>query len=364
MRQSLTSPKDKSPMHSQIPYRRTRNKRASLSVSFSIVIALLLSACGANNVAPTQAPPKTKSSVQLHWLHSVSFSPLYIAADKGYFADEHLDVNIMEGGFDAEKKFIDPIEQVVSGKADFGTADGTTILNARASGKPVVAIATIYQRHPLVLTSLDDKHITKPADLVGKTVHTSGSSTVLLQALLRSQGIDPAKVNIVERKDLTEGPLVKGEADVIDAWLITEIVTLKLKKINFNVILPSDYGIVVYPEVIFTTEETLLKKPEVVDHFLRATLHGIQTAVDDPQYSATLSQKYDKAHSAEEISLAMQQSLPLLLPAKSKPGAMTAEVWKDTYAILRDQKILTGTLDVEKAFTLTFLNNINGSSTK
>jgi NitT/TauT family transport system substrate-binding protein len=351
-------------MHMRSSHCRTLTISPSVFVPVFIMMALLLSACGAGTVAPTQPPPKTKTSIQLHWLHSISFSPFYIAADKSYYADAHLDVDILEGGFDAQKRFIDPIEQVVSGKAEFGTADGTTILNARANGKPVVAIATVYQRHPLALTSLADKNIRRPSDLIGKTIHTSGTSTILLQALLRSQGIDPAKVNIVARKDLTEGPLVKGEADVIDAWVITEIVTLKLKKIDVNLILPSDYGIDVYPEVIFTTEETIRNKPEVVDRFLRATLRAIQTAADDPDYSAHLSQKYDKAHSLEEIALAMQQSLPLLLPTKSKPGMMTAEVWKDTYTILRDQNILSGSLDVGKAFTLTFLNTIYGSTTQ
>jgi NitT/TauT family transport system substrate-binding protein len=324
------------------------------------MLALVLSACGAANVAPAQQPT-AKATIQLHWLHSISFSPYYVAVDKGYYANEHLDVNILEGGFDAQKQFIDPIEQVVSGKADFGTADGTTILNARANGKPVVAIATVYQRHPLVFTSLASKNIRRPSDLIGKTVHTSATSAIMLQALLRSQRIDPAKVNIVARQDLSEAPLLKGEADVIDAWLITEIVTLKLKKIDFNMILPFDYGIEAYPGVLFTTEDTIRNKPELVDHFVRATLRGIQTAADNPDYSARLSQKYDKVHSPEEISLAMQQSLPLLSPANSKPGMMNAQVWKDTYAMLRDQGLLSGTLDVDKAFTLTFLNNIYGT---
>ena len=340
------------------------NLRVFLYTLSFLVIGLSVSACGAGTVQPTPTKATTKTSIQLHWLHSVSFSPFYIATDKGYFANEGLDVGILAGGFDEKGNFIDPIERVVSGKADFGTADSTTILNARASGKPVVAIAAIYQRHPLALTSLRAKGIVKPQDLIGKTIQTTGTSKILIQALLRSQGIDPQQVKIVERKDLTEKPLLTGEADVIDAWLITEIVTLKLNKVDVNLILPGDYGIEVYPEVLFTTEDMILKHPDVVNHFLRATLNGIQTAVDNSQYAAQLSQKYDKEHSPENITLAMDQSLPLLLPATRKPGFMDAKVWQYIYTMLKDQNLLDSSLAIEKAYTLTFLNDIYGNDAK
>src|SRR5262249_53498964 len=149
-------------------------------------------------------------------------------------------------------------------KADFGILDGTTLLSARADGKPVVAIAAIYLRHPLALISLADKNITKPADLVGPKLQISGVSTVIFQALLRSEKLDPAKMNILERTDFTSTPLLDGSADVIDGWVTNEAVDLTQSGHKINMVLVSDYGIDVYPDIIFTTEDRINKNPDLV----------------------------------------------------------------------------------------------------
>jgi hypothetical protein len=54
----------------------------------------------------------------------------------------------------------------------------------------------------------------------------------------------------------------------------------------------------------------------------------------------------------------MEISLPLLQPAGTNLGAMDPAVWEFTYQTLLDQEMLTGTLDIEQAYTLDFLNKI------
>jgi ABC-type nitrate/sulfonate/bicarbonate transport system substrate-binding protein len=287
-----------------------------------------------------------------------------MAEDKGYYAGENLDVDLLAGGFGAEGQFIDPLQKVVSGEAEFGIVESTLLLPAREAGMPVVAIANIYQRHPLALTSLAEKNIVRPQDLVGKTVQLSQNSTVLFQALLSAEGIDPASINVVERTDFTINPLINGEADVIDGWVINEIVPLTQGGYEFNMILPSDYGIDLSPAVIFTTEDMIANHPDLVKRFLRATLQGIQSAADDPARAAALSVEYKTADNvpveASEEAIAMQQSLPLLLPAGTRPGLMQPELWDFTDQVLVDQGILERPLDIEAAFTTKFLDEIYG----
>ena len=52
----------------------------------------------------------------------------------------------------------------------------------------------------------------------------------------------------------------------------------------------------------------------------------------------------------------MRLALPLMNPAGSQPGMMTAESWQTAYQILRDQGLLKQELDVQQAYTLTFLD--------
>ena len=115
-----------------------------------------------------------------------------MAEAKGYYADEGLDVELMGGGFDEDGNFISPVDKVLSGEADFGVLSGDLLLANRAEGKPLVAIASIYQRSPAAFASLAKNNIKRPSDLVGKTVMIDlGSATGLVyKALLSSQGID------------------------------------------------------------------------------------------------------------------------------------------------------------------------------
>src|SRR5688572_8042876 len=307
-----------------------------------IVVPLLLTLTMALAACQGQDKPQTSSaqeevSIQLNWLHSIAWASFYAAADEGYYRQQDLEVNVLEGGFDSDGNFIDPIQEVVSGNADFGIADGSVLLEAREQGQPVAAIATLYQRHPLVFTSLATNDIIRPQDMAGTTVHVSGNSRVLLQALLRAQNIDPETVNIVERTDFSTALLTNNTADVIDAWVINEVVPLQQDGVAINMILPSDYGIEFYPNLIFTTEDMIANHPDVVARFLNGTIKGMQFSVDKTETATDITLRYQTDGVKETELLAMQQSLPLMAPAGSNPGMMQPEIWEAMHQLLLEE---------------------------
>ncbi len=118
------------------------------------VLVLLQTACSAQATPVPTTIPWQATSVQLSWIHSIEFAGFYMAQKEGSFATEGLNVTLKPGGYDAEGREIKPIEEVLAGHADFGIIDGSLLLTARAEGKPIVALTTIYQRHPLALLSL------------------------------------------------------------------------------------------------------------------------------------------------------------------------------------------------------------------
>ncbi|HEC23778.1 MAG TPA: hypothetical protein ENI95_12770 [Chloroflexi bacterium] len=337
-----------------------RDRAPVFLVSGLLVVLALLTACTAVGEGSQAAGPADEVTIQLSWLPDVEFTGFYTALDRGFYADEGLDVTLQHVQFDENGVPISSIDVVTGGEAQFGVVDGGVLLEARESGAPIVAIATIYQRHPLALTSLAENEIVQPQDLVGKTVHVSFVSQTVYNALLASQEIDPAEVNTVERTDFTIQPLLTGEADVIDAWVTNEVVDLELEGYEVNTILPFEYGIAIYPDVIFTTEDLIASNPDLVARFLAATLRGMRTAIDEPEYAAELTLNYDDTLSAEKLDASMFRSLPLLNPAGSQPGLMTADVWETTHQILLDQKMLAGPLDVTEAYTMEFLNAYYG----
>lgn len=319
------------------------------------IVVLLITSCSSANQPAAAAPPATSVNVQLAWVHGSEYAGFYEAEEKGYYANENLAVKLNELGNTS------PIDQVVNGKADFGITSADTLLLARAKGTPVVAIATLFQRSPVAFISLAEKNITRPQDLVGKKVlvHFEGTTGLVFKALLAAQGIDPSKVQGVPRTDFSNKQLLDGEVDVSDAFITNQPVELAKDGHQVNAILASDYGIDVYANVIFTSEATIAKKPDLVERFLRATIQGMQSAVQDPKEAATLAVAYNANLKLEAETESMNRSLPLINPAGGRPGMMRPEDWENTYQILLDQDILDKSLDLKTAYNLSFLEKVS-----
>lgn len=333
-----------------------------------VILVLVMSACG--GAAQQSQPPTptveavelTETSVQFSWIHTIEFTGFYEAVRQGFYAANGLNVRLDGGGFDANGAYIDPVTRVVNGEVDFGVAGADVLLKARAEGKPLVAIASIYQRSPVVLISLADSNITKPQDLIGKTVSTQSATTVGIayEAMLAAEGIDQSQLTEVERTDFTLAPLFNGDVDVLPGFVTNDGIQAEMAEEDVNFILVADYGIEIYGNVIFTTEETILAKPELVESFVKATVQGMQWVIDNPDAAAqNVLDTYGEGMSPEVAAVqeaGMQASLPLLSPAGSKPGMMTDAAWEGAHEILVTQGIIEDSVDVSTAYTLTFLD--------
>ncbi|HEY0602808.1 MAG TPA: ABC transporter substrate-binding protein [Herpetosiphonaceae bacterium] len=331
--------------------------RIKALLAVCLLLALALTSCS-SAAPPASALVPAQARVQLSWIHTIEWAGFYAAEEYGYYTDQALTVDLLAGGEDAQGNYIDPIQTVLDGRADFGVVGGAHLIQARANQAPLVAIASIYQRHPLGFTSLAEKQIATPQDLVGKTVQIAPDSRLLLEAMLTATGVDISQITIEDRTDFSIAPLVNGDADVIDSFITNEAVSLKLAGHKINNILPVDYGVEEYPNVIFTTEQMIAEHPDVVERFLRATLRGMDSAIANPQQVGQLAVRHDSSLDLAKETEAMFQSVPLLKPTGSQPGMMTAKTWQATYQILHDQGILKQPLDVKTVYTLAFLDKI------
>lgn len=341
---------------------------------FTLLIILLLAmltlaACGGDddkededndsNESQNTSTPATVN-LQMSWTHSNEYAGFYMADLERLYTNENITLT-MTPLIDAQGNFLDVVNEVVNGNAQFGVADAGQLMLAREQGQPVVAVAVIYQRHPLALTSLAENNITAPEDLIGRDVHVTSQSRTILDALLAARDIDPATVNIVERTDLTTGVLTSGEADVIDAWITNEVVALINDGVEYNTIFAYDYGVDMYPNVIFTTDDFIANNRDVVLRFLRATLKGIEEAVGNPGPAAAEAVKRDPALNAAVEQQAIGLAVPLLIPQGSRAGMMLAENWTTAHNILVSEGVLDDSSDVTQVYTLDFLNEIYGN---
>jgi ABC-type nitrate/sulfonate/bicarbonate transport system substrate-binding protein len=285
-------------------------------------------------------------TVRLKWFNQAQFAGFYVAQDKGIYKAAGLDVNIQPGGPD-----FPAIQMIAGGNEQFGVTGADQILIARSKGVPVVALAVIYRRNPFVLFSLAKSGIKTPADFVGKKIglKIGGNEELIYRAVLAKAGIDKSRLTEIPVKfDIT--PLLTGDIDVWPGYLINEVLAAKEKGFDVNIITPSQYGIDLYADTLFTTEKMLKEKPDVVQKFVAATLQGWTSAMAAPEEAAKITIKYgDKLTYDHELAM-IKASIPLLKPDDKPVGYMDEAGWSSVQKLLLDAGFQKDPVNVAEAF--------------
>ena len=264
------------------------------------------------------APEAEKVTVQLKWLHSFQFAGYYAAREKGYYADEGLDVTLLERIPGTEIT-----ARVLDGHAQYGVHDSGLLLD-RLNGKPVVAIAGIFQHNPLVFLTLRSSGIVSPYEMVGKRVMMDSNNNAPLLAMFAGADIGQDRYTWL-RHSFNYEDLVTGKVDVVSAYITNEPFLLTQKGIAFNVINPLNYGVDIPGDLMFTTEGEIAGHPERVEKMRRATLKGWAYALDHPdEVARMIRQKYvsriapvSKEHLDYEAREMAGLILPQLIPLGS-----------------------------------------------
>jgi NitT/TauT family transport system substrate-binding protein len=316
---------------------------------FLFLLALVFSAC---SPLATPTPPLTPITVQLQWTHQAEFAGLYAADQNGYFAQEGLVVAFLPGG-----TTVDHIASVHEGIAQFGTTSADALIAARAQGKTLRAIATVYRRNPTVFVSLADSGITRPQDFSGKTIRTVATTTVTLHAMTAFVGLSPSQYSEVNLPS-DVGMFATGDVPVWGMFINGQAVAIQQAGYKVNIIYPDDYGVHFYGDVIITTDELIKTNPDLVLRFLRASLKGWTYAVENPDKISAMVVKVEPKADKTIENERMVVSLPFINTGEDHIGWMKASIWSDMEKTLREQGILSQPLDITQIYDIQFLNEI------
>ena len=321
--------------------------KALLLAAATLVAAWLATGCAAT----PSPPPLTPVKVQLRWTHQAQFAGFYAADQLGYSDDEGLAVTFVEGGPN-----IEPIGATLDGQAQFGIGGADELILARADGKPVKAIATIYRRNPAVFMALASSGITRPQDLIGKTIMVTPTIATTFHAMMNQVGITSDQYTEVS---LSNDVARFAEGDVVWGAFITGFaLTVQKAGYKVNLIYPDDYGVHFYADTVFTTDQIIASNPDLVTRFLRATLKGWTYAVENPTAIGPMVLKYNPKGDAALENDKMATSLPLVNTGEDYVGWMKPEIWAGMEQILRKQDMLTKPLTITDVYTMDFLKAI------
>lgn len=134
----------------------------------ALAVLLAVTALPAAVMAEEKDDKKQLTKVTLNEVaHSIFYAPQYVAIEKGYFADQGLDVELVTG-FGADKV----LTALISGEADIGFMGAEASIYAYQEGAtdPAVNFAQLTQRAGNFLVAREEMPDFQWSDLKGKKV--------------------------------------------------------------------------------------------------------------------------------------------------------------------------------------------------
>lgn len=295
----------------------------------NIRIVCLLSLCIGLISFPAHADEIIR--LQLNGRHTFEYAGYYAALEKGYYRDAGLNVELLERNTPQS-----PTTSVSSGQAQFGVGNSGLIL-ARAAGKPVVALAVIFQHSPYAIYT--PSSISNLNQLANGTALLGPHSSELL-AYLRFLGIPPGHIQQQETPPDIQY-LMSGKVQAISGQILRTPELLQMAHFDYHVFSPRDKGMDFYGDNLFTTEQEIQDHPRRVQAFLKASLQGWRYAGEHPQEIAELIQKKYAPHSSPAVlQLEANRILPLLQADTYDIGYSSPTRWQQIAEIYANASML------------------------
>ncbi len=267
-------------------------------------------------------------TLQLKWTHAFQFAGYYAAKEKGYYRDAGLDVNIL-----AASPNTDPIMNVINNKAHYGVGTSSLLLEY-AKGKPVVALAVIFQQSPYEIHATSNIGTLK--DLIGKRIMIEPQSEELF-AYLKKEGISLDQVTLIPHS-FNPDDLINGKTDAMSGYVSNEPYHYKSLKYPFQTFAPRSAGIDFYGDNLFTSQFEVNTHSLRVKAFREASLRGWKYAKEHrDEIISLIIKKYAPHLTREALLYESDQMIPLLQPDLIEIGYMNPARWRhiaNTYAIL------------------------------
>ncbi|WP_322487034.1 ABC transporter substrate-binding protein [Chloroflexus sp.] len=325
---------------------------------FLLALMIVLTACGGGAATPaaTQTLP-AKVRVGLDWTPNTNHTGLYVAQDKGYYAQQGLAVEILgaqEGG---------TVEQLVAaGRLDFGISYQEAVTQARVEGVPIVSIAAIIQHNTSGFASRVEDGITSPRDFIGKKYGSFGSpiEAAVIRGLLECAGAGD-QFNQVQFIDIGSSDFfVATERNEVDfVWIFKGWtgIEAEVRGVPINIVMMNDVQCIpdYYTPVLITSEKLIAEQPDLVRRFLAATSAGYRFAIEQPAEAAEILLKAAPELDAELVRRSQQYLAGQYQAEAPRWGEQKLEVWRAYAQWMADRNLIARMIEPDKAFTNAFL---------
>jgi len=279
----------------------------------ALIAAALAATLMSGGAAFAQGTPLKFS---LDWKFEGPSAPFLLAMEKGYFADEGLDVTIDTGAGSLE-----PINRVASGAYDMGFGDINSLIkfNDQNPDSALVAIYMVYDKPAFAIIGRASLGVSEPKDLEGKTLGAPAPDGAYAQwpIFVEANGIDASTVTIENVGfPVREPMLAQGAVQAITGFSFSSFINLKSAGVpedDITVMLMADYGVNLYGNAIFVSPAYAEANPDAVKGFLTAFNKALKETIADPeaavQYVVDANPVVTKETELERLQMAIDQNI-------------------------------------------------------
>lgn len=296
-----------------------------------------------------------KVTFRMNWIPYGEHAPVWVAKDKGFYAEEGLDVEVIYG-----KGSTLSAQLVGSGDNDFAMCSGDTALMSKVKGLPIKVLAVMIQKSPVCVRYFEKTDIKVPKDLEGKRIGLNVQSTKYNQykAFAKINNVDTSKIEEVPLEAGTEMPaMIAGKVDAFLHYSF-EMPRVPVDE-AWTDMLFEDYGVHVYSSSLITNEKLLEENPDLVKRFTRATVKGWKYATEHPEEAMEIFVKHHPELNYENELQTLKGMIPLMESESTKEhgmGYQSKATWEYMQDFLFDLDLIDHKINVDKVFTNEYLD--------
>jgi NitT/TauT family transport system substrate-binding protein len=321
-----------------------------------LIVILAATACTAAAEETSEQPPETlrKVSLGVGFVPNVQFAPLYVAQEKGFYAEEGLEVEI-EYGFED-----DFVALAAQGEREFAIASGDQVILARAQELPITYVMKWYQRYPVALMIPSEQGVETPAGLAGKKIGLPGffgATYVGWKALVHATGLDEPALT-VEDIGFTQAAAVQQKTvDAAMVYIANEPIQLRNEGIDVEVIEVSDY-IDLVANGLVVGDKLMADEPELVERMVQASLRGLEYTINNPDEAFEIVRTIIPEMTDEDAPIQRQVlDASIELWRSDNLGLSNEQHWQDSVDFMQETGLLENPVEVDTLFSNQFVQS-------
>ena len=317
----------------------------------ALAALVALAACA----GPAHAQSLTKLVFSTDWLAQAEHGGFYQALAEGTYRKYGLDVEIRMGG-----PQVNGLQLLAAGRLDVAMADALQVLSAVEQKVPVVAIAATFQKNPTVLIA--HPGVARIEDLKGKPIAIGAASNTTVWPWLRQ------KYGFTDDQKRPYGfsvqPFLADPALSQQGFVTSEPFSIEKGGITPAVFLLADLGYPPYSEALAVTRQTLGRKRDALERFIRASAEGWKSYLANPAPGNALIKRSNPQMSDELLAYGVRKLKEYAIvdggDARTRGLlTMTDARWQATIDFLRSAGLAKRGIDYSRAWTLDLVKPVH-----